>query len=80
MEKITEFGNLRKIVHRVYCDECNIELKATGMVYMTYPEQYEYRCPNCGNTKSFYESYPWSEIIGDEIKCDVQGKEVNESL
>ena len=80
MEKITEFINLRKIVHKVYCDECNVELIATGMVYTTYPEQYEYTCPNCGNTKSFYQPYPWSEIVGDEITCNVQGEDINRNL
>lgn len=80
MEKLTEFYNLRKIVHRIYCDECNVELNATGMVYMTYPEQYEYQCPNCGNTTSYQHFYPWSEIVGDEVICDAQGNKICISL
>ena len=69
-KRTTEFCNLRKIVHRIYCDECNIELVATGMVYATDPAQYEYVCPNCGKTCSSFNSYPWSEIVGDEVQCD----------
>lgn len=79
-EKVTEFYNLRKIVHRIYCDECNVELVATGMVYMTYPERYEYKCPSCGKTCSFLQSYPWSEIVGDEKPCDVQDGKVYNNL
>ena len=69
-EKTTEFYNLKKIIHCIYCDECNVELIATGIVYTTYPEQYEYICPNCGKTYSSFDSYPWSEITGEEVQCD----------
>ena len=66
-EKITEFQNLRKIVHRIYCDECNNELQSIGVVYPTYPPQYPYICPKCKIEYSLDRNYPWSEIVGDEI-------------
>ena len=67
MIKDTEYKNLRKIVYRAYCDNCNVELQSTGRTYMTYPAQYEYICPVCKKTNSFNQTFPWSEIIGDEI-------------
>jgi len=30
MEKITEYRNLRNIVHRLYCDNCKKEMYFTG--------------------------------------------------
>ena len=47
MEKITEFINLRKIIHRIYCDDCNIEMKSNGICHPTYPPKYGYVCPKC---------------------------------
>jgi hypothetical protein len=67
MEKLTEYRNLRKVVHRVYCDQCDIELYSTGMAYATYPPHYPYRCSQCGKEYVFGERYPWSEIVGDEV-------------
>ena len=67
MEKTTEFINLKKIIHRIYCDECNIELESGNIAYMTYPPQYPYKCPNCNKEYTFLMNYPWSEIVGDEI-------------
>ena len=67
MKKEVRYINLRKIVHRVYCDYCDIELKDTGIVLTSYPPQYPYRCPQCGREYCFNESYPWAEIVGDEV-------------
>ena len=47
MEKITEFRNLRKLIHRVYCNDCNIELEFDNIVLSSYPPQYPYHCPKC---------------------------------
>ena len=67
MKKDTTLINLKKIVHRVYCDDCNVELESTGEAYMTAPPQYSYYCPNCNRRYTFWESYPWAEIVGDEV-------------
>ena len=67
-ERITEYHNLRKLVHRIYCEDCNVELEPTGIAYYTYPEQYEYMCPCCNKNSCFNKLYPYSEIVGDEIK------------
>lgn len=75
MEKTNEFWNLRKVVHRVYCDDCDIELEFDNVVLTSYPAQYPYHCPNCGKVYTFWETYPWTEIIGDEVQVDHCGKE-----
>lgn len=67
MIKCTEYKNLRKVVHRVYCDTCQAELESTSTAYMTYPAQYEYICPICKKKSCFNQVFPWSEIVGDEI-------------
>ena len=67
MEKTTEFINLRKVIHRVYCDDCNIELESNNEVLCSYPPQYPYHCPKCNKRYTFWKSYPWVEIVGDEI-------------
>ena len=40
------------------CDECGTPMKFTGIVYTSYPGQYEHRCPKCGNVKCPECSYP----------------------
>ena len=67
MERTTEYINLKKVVHRVYCDECNVELESGDVVYMTYPPKYPYFCPQCKKKYCFKENYPWSEIVGTEV-------------
>lgn len=67
MIKDTEYKNLRKIIHHAYCDDCNVELEFCGTVNMTYPPQYPHMCPNCKKRYTFDYSFPWSEIVGDEI-------------
>jgi len=67
MEKTTEFINLRKIIHRIYCDNCDVEMKSNGMAHPTYPPTYGYSCPKCHKETWAFEMYPWSEIVGDEV-------------
>lgn len=43
----------RKYYAKPWCDDCDIELKCTGMILLTYPAQYEYYCPNCNKTYTF---------------------------
>ena len=32
------------------CKKCGSEMKLQeGVVYLSYPAQYGYKCPNCGN-------------------------------
>ena len=70
MEKISEFRNLRKIVHKIYCDDCNIELQSGDRILTTYPPQYIYNCPQCHKEYTLRQSYPWMEIVGDEVNED----------
>lgn len=44
-----------------YCDECSIPLVSTGVVYMSDPPLYEYKCSNCGKTYTYKET----EIQGE---------------
>lgn len=43
----------RKYYAKPWCDDCDIELKETGMVLCTYPAQYVYYCPNCNKQYTF---------------------------
>ena len=70
MEKITEFVNMRKLIHRAYCDDCKVELIDTGVVLTSFPAQYPYKCPKCGKAYTFYQNYPWVEWLGDEIEYE----------
>ena len=71
MEKTTEFINLRKIIHHIYCDDCNIEMKSNGICHPTYPPKYGYACPKCHKEEWSLVTYPWSEIVGDEIEVKI---------
>lgn len=68
MEKTSEYINLRKVIHCLYCDKCGQEMSSTGQVYATYPARYVYTCKNCKITTSNTTYYPWSEIIGDLVE------------
>ena len=39
------------------CDDCNEPMKFTGKSYLTYPEQYEHKCPN-EHRQTFIVIYP----------------------
>lgn len=53
------------------CDECGVPMEFTGMVYTTYPGQYEHRCPKCGRTSCPNCAYPIIEYeYVDEEKDD----------
>lgn len=67
MEKITEYINLKKFTHELYCDDCEVPLKDNNIVLATYPPQYSYSCPYCRKTKTTTRTYPWTEIVGDEV-------------
>ena len=66
-EKIIEYGNLRRIVHRMFCDDCGEEMRSTNRCYTINPPLYEYYCPSCGRLITTMTSYPWTEITGDII-------------
>jgi hypothetical protein len=45
IEEISEYGNLRKITHRLLCPDCRVEMVMGNTVYMTNPPLYPYECP-----------------------------------
>lgn len=62
-ERVTkEFLKYRK-VHRIYCSDCNVEMKQSGMVYATYPPLYEYVCPKCNHKMTSSVMYPVIEEV-----------------
>ena len=73
-ERVTkEFLKYRK-VQRIYCSDCNVELKLTGMAYAVYPPIYEYVCPKCNHRMTFSVIYPVIEEIWeneDDMKREV---------
>lgn len=70
IEEIKEFGNLKRVEHRLLCPTCRIELEE-DRVLMTYPCSFEYKCPQCGYTTTSWKSYPYTEIVGEPL-CTYQ--------
>ena len=66
-EKIVEYGNLRRIVHQLMCDDCGEEMRSTNRCYTTNPPIYEYFCPKCGKLITTRQNYPWVDLVGDII-------------
>ena len=51
-------------LERMYC-ECGGEVKATGIVHMTYPPKYPHKCEKCDYGVSMADSYPrvqWAKV------------------
>jgi len=49
------------------CDDCLVDLKYTGMAYLTSPPQYPHECPKCGRQYTLDKIYPtieYSEVEG----------------
>lgn len=41
-------------IHKIpYCDDCDEQLKDTGIALMSNPPQYQYICPKCNKTYTF---------------------------
>ena len=71
IEEISEYGNLRKLEHKLLCPDCRIEMVMGNTVYMTNPPLYPYECPQCGMHTSVRQIYPYTEIVGEPI-CTYQ--------
>lgn len=62
---------VRTYMVELICDECGVPMEFTGIVYDSYPGQYEHRCPKCGRTSYPDRSYPIIEYeYIDEEKDD----------
>ena len=71
IEEISEYGNLRKVIHKLLCPNCRIEMVMGNSIYMTNPPLYPYKCSQCGMETTTRQIYPYTEIIGDPI-CTYQ--------
>ena len=75
-ERVTkEYLKYRK-VHRIYCSDCDVEMKLSegGIVYATYPPIYEYVCPKCNHKMTSTAVYPAIEEVWeseDDMKREV---------
>lgn len=49
---------LEAYLERVWCDECDEELKSDNIEYSTFPPIYIYTCPKCHKKFEFREEYP----------------------
>ena len=58
MVKKTE---VRTYINRLYCDKCGTEMETSPVVLTTYPPQYQYKCPKCGECTVSTNSYPYIE-------------------
>ena len=46
-------------------------MKSNGLCHPTYPPKYGYACPKCHKEEWSSVTYPWSEIVGDEIEIKI---------
>ena len=53
-----EKKEVKTYIVRLYCNKCGNEMESTGFVLTSYPEQYPYKCPNCGRETTATELYP----------------------
>lgn len=51
------------VMKRLYCDKCGTEMRHTGLVLTTYPEQYPYECPQCGHNVTVFDRYPRIDYV-----------------
>ena len=63
-ERVTkEYLKYRK-VHRIYCSDCDVEMKRGEMDYAIYPPIiYEYVCPKCNHKMTSTAVYPAIEEV-----------------
>ena len=52
---------MRTFINRVYCDKCGAEMKASPVVLDSFPPQYQYVCPECGEYLTLNVYYPRTE-------------------
>lgn len=46
-----------KIERILYCDKCGTEMYRDNVVLTSYPVQFSYYCPACGETHTDFEEY-----------------------
>ena len=62
MVKKTE---VKTFINRIYCDKCGTEMRTSPVLLTTYPPQYQYECPKCGELLTSTVCYPCTEY--DEV-------------
>ena len=63
-----EIRHMKPIQHIMYCDKCGIgEMKPTGIIFTSFPEQYQHVCDECGYVETYYKKYPYIEYIIDNV-------------
>lgn len=65
-------------VHRLYCEDCNAEMKKSELVRLTYPAQYQYVCPTCKKEKVISMLYPFVEEVWVGENGEEGNGEINE--
>ena len=50
------------LLTRLICDKCGATMFSTGIVFSTYPPQYEHQCPRCGTLTSSDHVYPQYQL------------------
>lgn len=76
-ERVTkEFLKYRKVC-RIYCSNCDVEMKLGEMnytTYATYPPIYEFVCPKCNHKMTSSVMYPVIEEVWeneDDMRIEV---------
>lgn len=55
--KIKKF-EVKPIVIRAYCEECDELLEQSRVMLLTNPPKYKYKCPKCGKEEVSADNYP----------------------
>lgn len=58
--EVLEVKNI--LLTKLICDKCGAAMFSTGIVFPTYPPQYEYQCPCCGASTNADHIYPQYQL------------------
>jgi len=65
-ERVTkEYLKYRK-VHRIYCSDCDVEMKLSEMACAIFTPLYEYVCPKCNHKMTSSVVYPAIEEVWEK--------------
>ncbi len=57
--------DVKPIMERAYCPDCDVELELDPVVLTTFPATYQYFCPNCGYGYQSNVKYPQVTFVDD---------------
>lgn len=70
MNPIVKQFNVRPVLSRAYCPDCDVELEKSSVALLSNSPQFQYFCPQCGYGFTSFEQYPKIDYV--EVEEDVQ--------